>query len=200
MTDTSRYIRARVVDFSGPDFAGEVAGPKAKLSAKQRKIRAKLRRARALKRRIASLRTQRPLLWKAAIKKATLNLRLVLVDLRTLGWKPKAPTRARKPGEDELDLTSRRAPSDRFAMIGSALAPALTASRFKLDTEFARSGAGSATPAAVVGGSPSGTPSRGATASGAPTPSASPSPSASPLPSPSPSAQTGQPPPSAVVK
>ena len=105
MTDTSRYIRARVVDFSGPAFAGEVAGPKPKLSAKQRKIRAKLRRARALKRRIASLRAQRPLLWKAAVKKATVSLRLVLVDLRALGWKPKAPTRARKPGEDELDAT-----------------------------------------------------------------------------------------------
>ena len=48
MTASSRFIRARVVDFSGPDFAGEVAGPKPKLSAKQRKIRAKLRRARAL--------------------------------------------------------------------------------------------------------------------------------------------------------
>ena len=105
MTASSRFIRARVVDFSGPDFAGEVAGPKPKLSAKQRKIRAKLRRARALKRRIASLRAQRPLLWKAAVKKATVSLRLVLVDLRALGWKPKAPTRARKPGEDELDAT-----------------------------------------------------------------------------------------------
>ena len=54
----SRFIRARIVDFSGPDFAGEVAGPK-KLSAKDRQIRRKLRRARALKRRIAHLRIQR---------------------------------------------------------------------------------------------------------------------------------------------
>jgi hypothetical protein len=63
MTASSRFIRARVVDFSGPDFAGEVAGPKPKLSAKQRKIRAKLRRARALKRRIAHLGIRHPLGW-----------------------------------------------------------------------------------------------------------------------------------------
>ena len=103
MTASSRYIRARVVDFSGPDFAGEVAGPKRKLSAKERQIRRKLRRARALKRRIAHLGIRRPLGWKGAVKKAKVNLRIVMSDLRALGWKPKAPTRARRPGEDELD-------------------------------------------------------------------------------------------------
>ncbi len=102
MTANSRFIRARIVDFSGPNFAGEVAGPK-KLSAKDRQIRRKLRRARALKRRIAHLRIQRPLLWKGAVKKAKTNLAIVMSDLRALGWKPKTPSRARKPGEDETD-------------------------------------------------------------------------------------------------
>ncbi len=102
MTPNSRFIRARIVDFSGPNFAGEVAGPK-KLSAKDRQIRRKLRRARALKRRIAHLTIERPLLWKGAVKKAKVNLRVVMSDLRALGWKPKKPSRPRKPGEDETD-------------------------------------------------------------------------------------------------
>ena len=102
MTASSRFIRARVVDFSGPNFAGEVAGPK-KVSAKARQIRRKLRRARALKRRIAHLRIRHPLGWKGAVRKAKENLRIVMSDLKALGWKPKTPTRARKPGEDPED-------------------------------------------------------------------------------------------------
>ena len=102
MTPSSRFIRARVVDFSGPDFAGEVAGPK-KVSAKERQIRRKLRRARALKRRIAHLRIRHPLGWKGAVRKSKENLRIVMSDLRALGWKPKKPSRPRKPGEDETD-------------------------------------------------------------------------------------------------
>jgi hypothetical protein len=102
MTRSSRYIRARVVDFSGPEFAGEVAGPR-KVSAKDRQIRRKLRRARALKRRVAHLRIRKPLGWKVAEKKAKINLRVVMSDLKALGWKPKRPSRARKPGEDEMD-------------------------------------------------------------------------------------------------
>ena len=102
MTRSSRYIRARVVDFSGPEFAGEVAGPR-KLSAKDRQIRRKLRRARALKRRVAHLRIRKPLGWRVAEKKAKTNLRVVMSDLKALGWKPKRPSRARKPGEDEMD-------------------------------------------------------------------------------------------------
>jgi hypothetical protein len=86
MTANSRFIRARVV--SGPTFAGEIAGPK-KLSAKDRQIRRKLRRARALKRRIAHLRIRHPLGWKGVVKKAKVNLRVVMSDLRALGWKPK---------------------------------------------------------------------------------------------------------------
>lgn len=99
MTPSSRFIRARVV--SGPDFAGEVAGPRR--SAKDKQIRRKLRRARALKRRIAHLRIRKPLGWKGAVKKAKVNLRVVMSDLRALGWKPKKPSRARRPGEDEMD-------------------------------------------------------------------------------------------------
>ena len=101
MTTPSRYIRARVVDFSGPAFAGEVAGPKG--TAKDRKIRLKLRRARALKRRISHLRSRQRLGWKAAVGKAKASLRAVMADLKALGWKPKKPSRARKPGEDEMD-------------------------------------------------------------------------------------------------
>ncbi len=100
MTTDSRYIRARVV--SGPAFAGEIAGPK-KVSAKDRQIRRKLRRARALKRRIAHLRIRHTLGWKGAVRKSKTNLAIVMSDLRALGWKPKTPTRARKPGEDETD-------------------------------------------------------------------------------------------------
>ena len=102
----SRFIRARVV---GPvEFAGEsrraiVSGPKRKLTAKDRQIRAKLRRARALKRRIAKLSAGHPLGWKAALRQAKRRLAVVMVDLRALGWKPKKPSRARKPGEDDMD-------------------------------------------------------------------------------------------------
>ena len=96
MTANSRFIRARIVDFSGPNFAGEVAGPR-KLSAKDKQIRRKLRRARALKRRIGNLRNRRPLGWKAAARKAKTNLGLVMSDLRALGWKPVKPSRPRKP-------------------------------------------------------------------------------------------------------
>ena len=102
MTPSSRFIRARVVDFSGPDFAGEIAGPK-KGNAKDRKIRAKLRRARALKRRITKLSDKQPLGWKPALRVAKRRLAVVMVDLRSLGWKPKKPSRARKPGEDDMD-------------------------------------------------------------------------------------------------
>ncbi|MFN7132361.1 MAG: hypothetical protein ACK4N5_09765 [Myxococcales bacterium] len=103
---SSRFIRARVV---GPiEFAGEnrgvtVSGPKRKLSKKERQIRQKLRRARALKRRIAHLRIRKPLGWKGAVKRAKTNLRIAMSDLRALGWKPKKPRRALKPGEDEMD-------------------------------------------------------------------------------------------------
>ena len=102
MTPNSRFIRARIVDFSGPNFAGEVAGSK-KGSAKERKVRAKLRRARALKRRITKLSDKQPLGWKAALRVAKRRLAVVMVDLRSLGWKPKKPSRPRKPGEDETD-------------------------------------------------------------------------------------------------
>jgi hypothetical protein len=95
-----RFIRARVVD--GPEFAGEaVAGPR--VSAKDRQIRRKLRRARALKRRIAHLRVRKPLGWKGAVKKGKISLRVVMSDLRALGWAPKKPSRPVRPGEDEMD-------------------------------------------------------------------------------------------------
>ncbi|MDP2316330.1 MAG: hypothetical protein Q8P41_25755 [Pseudomonadota bacterium] len=100
---SSRYIRARVVDFSQPNFAGEEVGAGRPRNAKDRKIRAKLRRARAIKRRIAHLRIRKPLGWKGALKQKKVNLRVVMSDLRALGWKPKKATRPRKPGEDEMD-------------------------------------------------------------------------------------------------
>lgn len=106
MPASSRFVRARVVgpiEFAGEARAATVAGPRRKLSAKDRQIRRKLRRARALKRRIAHLRIRHPLGWKGAVKKAKTNLRVVMSDLRALGWKPKKPSRPRKPGEDEMD-------------------------------------------------------------------------------------------------
>ena len=105
MTASSRYIRARVVDFGAIDFAGDtqVAGPKRKLTKKDRQIRRLLRRARALKKRIAHLKIRQPLGWKGAVKNAKTNLRVVMSDLKQLGWKPKKPARALKPGEDEMD-------------------------------------------------------------------------------------------------
>ncbi|MES2638093.1 MAG: hypothetical protein V4850_01365 [Myxococcota bacterium] len=99
---SSRYIRARVVDFSQPNFAGEV-GAGRRGGAKDGRIRAKLRRARAIKRRIAHLGIRKPLGWKGAVKQKKLNLRVVMSDLRALGWKPKKASGARKPGEDEMD-------------------------------------------------------------------------------------------------
>ncbi len=100
MTSNSRYIRARVVDFSGPEFAGEIAGPK---GGGDKKLRFKLRRARALKRRIANLSDKHPIGWKLQLRTAKKRLRIVMADLRALGWKPKKASRARKPGEDDMD-------------------------------------------------------------------------------------------------
>jgi hypothetical protein len=108
---SSRYIRARVVDFSQPNFSGEEVGAaRRRRSGKDGKIRAKLRRARAIKRRIAHLRIRKPLGWKGAVKQKKLNLRVVMSDLRALGWKPKKADRARKPGEDEMDAVLQDIP------------------------------------------------------------------------------------------
>ncbi len=103
MSRSSRFIPARVV--GAAEFAGEinaVAGPKT-LSGKDRKIRRKLRAARRLKKKIARLQTKHPLGWKAALSTAKRNLRIVMGDLKDLGWKPKKPSRAPKPGEDDMD-------------------------------------------------------------------------------------------------
>ncbi len=100
----SRFVPATLVDFSGERLGRvDVAGPKRKLTAKDRQIRRKLRRARALKKRIAHLRIRKPLGWKGAVRNAKTNLRVVMSDLKMLGWKPKKPSRPRKPGEDEMD-------------------------------------------------------------------------------------------------
>ena len=102
----SRFIRAHVVgpvEFAGESRSATVAGPKRKLSAKDRQIRRKLRRARALKKKIAHLRIRKPLGWKGAVRQAKTNLRVVMSDLKMLGWKPKKPRRPLKPGEDEMD-------------------------------------------------------------------------------------------------
>jgi hypothetical protein len=100
----SRFIPARVV---GPvEFAGDgdaVSGPRKKRTPKQRQIRRKLRKAHALKKRIAHLKIRQPLGWKGAVRRAKVNLRVVMSDLKMLGWKPKKPRRALKPGEDEMD-------------------------------------------------------------------------------------------------
>jgi hypothetical protein len=102
----SRFIRARVVgavEFAGESAHASVAGPRRKNTPKQRQIRAKLRRARFLKKRIAHLRIRKPLGWKGAVRQAKTNLRVVMSDLKMLGWKPKKPRRALRPGEDEMD-------------------------------------------------------------------------------------------------
>ena len=104
MSASSRFIRARVVgrvEFSGD--ADAVAGPKRRVSRKERQIRRKLRRARALKRRIANLRDRQPPGWKLALRKAKRSLGNVMTDLKILGWKPKKARRALRPGEDEMD-------------------------------------------------------------------------------------------------
>ena len=100
----SRFVPATLVDFSGERLGRvDVAGPKRKLTAKDRQIRRKLRRARALKKHIAHLRIRKPLGWKGAVRQAKTNLRVVMSDLKQLGWKPKKPRRPLKPGEDEMD-------------------------------------------------------------------------------------------------
>lgn len=106
MSASPRFIRARVVgaiEFAGEARDATVAGPKRKLSARDRQIRRKLRKARALKKRIAHLRIRKPLGWKGAVRQAKTNLRVVMSDLKMLGWKPKKPRRPLKPGEDEMD-------------------------------------------------------------------------------------------------
>jgi hypothetical protein len=105
MPASSRYIRARVV---GPvEFAGDadavVSGPRKKLTRKQKTIRRLLRKARALKKHIAHLRIRKPLGWKGAVRNAKTNLRVVMSDLKMAGWRPRKPSRALKPGEDEMD-------------------------------------------------------------------------------------------------
>ncbi len=103
MTRSSRFIPARVV--GAVEFAGEtnaVAGPKS-TSAKDRKIRRKLRAARRLKKKIARFQEKHPIGWRALLATAKRNLRIVMGDLKALGWKPKKPSRAPKPGEDDVD-------------------------------------------------------------------------------------------------
>jgi hypothetical protein len=104
MTAT-RLLPAVLVDFSGERLGdvADLAGAKKKLSRKDRQIRRLLGKARALKKRIAHLTIRQPLGWKGAVKNAKTNLRVVMSDLKQLGWKPKKPSRARKPGEDEMD-------------------------------------------------------------------------------------------------
>ncbi len=100
----SRFVPAAIVDFSGERLGRvDVAGPKRKLTPKQREIRRKLRKARVLKKRIAHLTIRKPLGWKGAVRQAKVNLRVVMSDLKMLGWKPKKPRRPLKPGEDEMD-------------------------------------------------------------------------------------------------
>ncbi len=110
MIRPSRYIPATVVDFGelvdisfGAEVLGELAGPRRKLTRRQKQIRRLLRKARALKKRIAHLRIRQPLGWKGAVRHAKTNLRVVMSDLKMAGWKPKKPRRQRKPGEDEMD-------------------------------------------------------------------------------------------------
>ena len=58
----SRFVPATLVDFSGERLGRvDVAGPKRKLTAKDRQIRRKLRRARALKSTISGTRKSMPL-------------------------------------------------------------------------------------------------------------------------------------------
>lgn len=101
----SRYIRARVV---GPvEFAGDadavVSGPRKKLTRAQKRIRRLLRKARALKRRISRLRARKSPRSERALERQKSELRAVMAELKAAGWKPKKPTRALKPGEDEMD-------------------------------------------------------------------------------------------------
>jgi hypothetical protein len=103
MSARTRFIPARVV---GPvEFAGEtdVSGPRKPLSPRKRKIRAKLQKAFRLKKRITHLKIRQPLGWKGAVANLKKELRVVMADLRQLGWKPKKPRRSLKPGEDEMD-------------------------------------------------------------------------------------------------
>jgi large subunit ribosomal protein L4 len=84
MSARTRFIPARVV---GPvEFAGEtaVAGPRKKLTRKQKTIRRLLRKARALKKRIAHLKIRQPLGWKGAVKQA--KTKLVAAALEKLGF------------------------------------------------------------------------------------------------------------------
>ena len=81
----SRFVPAAIVDFSGERLGRvDVAGPKRKLTPKQREIRRKLRKARVLKKRIAHLRIRKPLGWKGAVRQAKINLRVVMSDLKQL--------------------------------------------------------------------------------------------------------------------
>ena len=104
MTAT-RFLPVDTVDFSGERLGdvADLAGAKKKLTRKDRQIRRLLRKARALKKRIAHLKIRQPLGWKGAVRNAKTNLRVVMSDLKMLGWKPKKPSRPRKPGEDEMD-------------------------------------------------------------------------------------------------
>ena len=113
MSASCRFIRARVVgavEFAGESHAVSVAGPRRPLTPKQRQIRAKLRRARFLKKRIAHLRIRKPLGWKGAVRQAKINLRVVMSDLKMLGWRPKKARRPLRPGEDEMDATLDQIP------------------------------------------------------------------------------------------
>ncbi|MES2645098.1 MAG: hypothetical protein V4850_36765 [Myxococcota bacterium] len=108
---SSRYIRARVVDFSQPNFAGErddVAGRKKK--GPRGKIGAKLRVAKAIRRRIKRLREKQPPRWERRVHVLTGRLRAVMSDLKRLGWT--APKKARKPSAAPTDELLDELPED----------------------------------------------------------------------------------------
>lgn len=103
MTASPRYLRARVVDFAGELDGDTLAADPDIRAARQkarrdRKIIGKLKRAKALRRRIRRIRLRRPRNAERRLTMLNAKLRIVMDELRALGWKPRRPARARPPG------------------------------------------------------------------------------------------------------
>ena len=103
MNASPRYLRARVVDFAG-EFDGDTLAADPDIRAarvkarRDRKVIGKLKRAKALRRRIRRIRLRRPRNAERRLTMLNAKLRIVMDELRALGWKPRRPARARPPG------------------------------------------------------------------------------------------------------
>jgi hypothetical protein len=101
MNTSPRYLRARVVDFAGESDGGSLVAGRRMPSVRgrgDRKIAARLKRAKALRRRIRRLQGRGSRGAERRVTVLTAKLRVLMNELRALGWTPRRGIRTRLPG------------------------------------------------------------------------------------------------------